>query len=420
MLLLGLAGCASTSSWTDSWFGHKDVADQDENLQIPKGPLQPPKAAPVTSVEKVPLPSTSYSSSAHSSTVSVTGTTGGASTKTKVAILLPLSGKDAILGQAMLNAAQQAVFDVAAPNFELMPRDIGVTDQQVDMAVRDAIASGAQLLIGPLFASHVPIVHNVAQLNNVNMLTLSTDTSLAASGLYVMGFAPGAQVERVVGYATQHGVHRFAALVPDNPYGNLVGREFQRSVQKAGGILVEIQTYDPSQNDSDSHIRELATHRSMIDGLFLPEGGDELGEITDQLASAGFDPTHVRFLGTGLWDVPGQGRKTPFLNGGWYAAPDPALRQNFMNNYNTTFGQAPPRLVTLAYDATAMAAVLARRGAKFDEASLTNPNGFAGLDGIFRLQPSGLVERGLAILQLGAENTSVVDPGPTTFMTPSH
>ena len=48
-------------------------------------------------------------------------------------------------------------------------------------------------------------------------------------------------------------------------------------------------------------------------------------------------------------------------------------------------------------------------------AALTNPSGFAGLDGIFRLLPSGLVQRGLAVLEVHRGAATVLDPAPNTF-----
>jgi hypothetical protein len=71
--------------------------------------------------------------------------------------------------------------------------------------------------------------------------------------------------------------------------------------------------------------------------------------------------------------------------------------------------------VTLAYDATALAALLAKGGSNFSRAALTNPNGFAGVDGIFRLREDGTVQRGLAIDQVTPEGGRLLDPAPATF-----
>jgi branched-chain amino acid transport system substrate-binding protein len=334
--------------------------------------------------------------------------------KIKVAILLPLSGKNAPLGQAMLNAAQQAVFDVADQHFELIPRDTGSTEGEAEAAARDALASGAQLFIGPVFADAVNRVKPVANLSGINMLTLSSDATLADQNVFVMGFAPGAQVERVIAFAHARGVHNFAALIPKNAYGDLVGEIFRAEVARAGDQIADYETYDPARHDSETAVNALAAHKDEIGALFLPEGGSDLTLIAGQLKTAGFDHKRVHLIGTGLWDTPDTGR-ADFLGGAWYAAPDPRARQNFLKAYLKTYGQPPPRLATLAYDATALAALLAKQGGHFDRVALTNPSGFAGIDGIFRLTQAGIVERGLAVLEVNAGAGRVVDPAPTTF-----
>jgi len=321
--------------------------------------------------------------------------------------LLPLSGKNAPLGQAMLNAAQLAVFDMAPNNFELMPRDTGGTPTGAANAAKDAISSGAQLLIGPLFANDVTAVKPVVQSSNVNMLTLSTDVSLAEPGVYVMGFAPSPQVERVVAYAARQGAKRFAALISSTAYGKLVKKAFETAVQKNGGTIASIETPGSAQS--------MAAKKDEYDALLLPLGGEELIKTATQLAASGLDKTKVRLLGTGLWDEPGLGGRSELLVGGWYAASEPEAREAFIHNYKKTYSHDPPRLATLTYDATALATVLAAREGRFDKASLTNPSGFAGLDGIFRFGKQGLAERGLAINEITATGNRVIDPSPSTF-----
>ena len=111
----------------------------------------------------------------------------------------------------------------------------------------------------------------------------------------------------------------------------------------------------------------------------------------------------------------------PALFGGWFSAPDPDMRADFEKRYQENYGAAPLRLSSLAYDATALAAVLARSATDpasvYTPQAITNPRGFAGIDGIFRFRPDGLSERGLAVLELRSGSPKVVDPAPTAFLT---
>jgi hypothetical protein len=128
------------------------------------------------------------------------------------------------------------------------------------------------------------------------------------------------------------------------------------------------------------------------------------------------DPGKIRMLGTGQWDVPGLGAE-PALVGGWFAAPSPMARADFINAYKEAYAAKPPRLATLAYDATALSAVLARgeNGPDFSARAITVPSGFWGRDGIFRFLPSGIAERGLAVMRVGRRNPKVLSRAPETF-----
>lgn len=325
----------------------------------------------------------------------------------KVALLVPLSGKQAPLGQAMVNAAQLAVFDIGGVGFELIPRDTKATGEGAVAALREAIGSGTNLIIGPLFAAEVAAVKPEAQSSGVNMLALSTDVSLAEPGAFVLGFAPAPQIERVVSYAAAHGAKRFAAVIPAGPYGQIASQAFVQAVKNVGGDLVA--------SEKKENLGAVAAQKDQIDALFLPFGGAELRKIAEQLAAIGVDKNKTKILGTGLWDEPNIAGGQAFLMGGLYAAPEPEPRLRFMESYKKAYNQPPPRLATLAYDATALAAVLVQRGVSVDRSTLTNPVGFAGIDGIFRLTENGQIERGLAINEITNDEPRVVDPAPTAF-----
>ena len=55
---------------------------------------------------------------------------------------------------------------------------------------------------------------------------------------------------------------------------------------------------------------------------------------------------------------------------------------------------------------------------RFTRRALMDPNGFAGVNGIFRFKPDGTSERGLAVLEVTPAGPVVVSPAPTTFQKP--
>lgn len=334
----------------------------------------------------------------------------------RVALLLPLTGQGAEVGQAMLNAAQLALFDATGDSFELLPRDTRGTAQGAAAAARDAVASGADLILGPLFSSSVAAVRPVAQQARIPVLAFSNDWTQAGENVWILGLSPQEQVKRVVGYSQSQGLRRFGAFVPRTPYGEAVAVSLGDAAALQGSQVVRVERYDPNASDLTPAIRSLAgSDPGAYDAVMIAEGGPRLLSVAPMLPANGLDPQRVKLLGTGLWDDPATGRE-PALLGGWYAAPDPAGRGDFEQRYREFYGDPPPRLATLAYDAMALSGRLAQFGAAgFQPESLTDPSGFRGMDGIFRLRPGGAVERGLAVLEVTADGPRVVDPAPVSF-----
>lgn len=335
----------------------------------------------------------------------------------KVGLLLPLSGAHASLGQALQNAAQMAVFDDNGARLELMPRDSGDTPQQAAAALQDLQARGVSLVVGPLFAPQVAAVKPLAASHNLPLLALSNDMSQAAPGAYLLGFAPPAQIMRVSDFACAQGSKAFVALLPNGPYGDIVSTALQASVQRCSGANLKQRRYDGGGAPFTSALQEVAGTRQLFDTLILAEPASQLQGAALPTA---LDGRHVRLIGTGLWDDDGAGRTAPSLVGGWFAAPGGGDRQRFNRNYVAFYGAAPPRLAALAYDAVALAAALQKRNLQPDPANLTNPVGYMGVDGIFRLLPDGTVERGLAVNRITATGRDVIDPAPARFSPETH
>jgi len=101
-----------------------------------------------------------------------------------------------------------------------------------------------------------------------------------------------------------------------------------------------------------------------------------------------------------------------------FAALAPETMRAFDSRYQNAFGSRPQQLAGLAYDATALVVIVARDlgDREFSAANLTNPEGFSGATGLFRLRPDGLAEHGLAILEVDGEATRTIDPAPTSLI----
>ncbi len=377
---------------------------------------------------------------------------------TTVGLLLPLTGEHAALGQAMQRAAEIAVFDVAGEGFRLLPRDTGGTADGARRAAREALDAGADIILGPVFAPAVAAIRSMTQQAGVAVIAFTTDWTRAGGSVYVMGFTPDGQVRRAIDFAEARGVARFAALLPATPYGDAVLAALEETLALRAGTVTQVTRYslagqsgrDLSQavrDFADYDRRKVAHEQALRDGgadrlrarrlnpllaeeqleplpfdaVVMAEGGERARQLARLLDTHAVDPRSYRFIGTGLWDDADLGTE-PALQGGWFAAPEPTRRRMFEQQYQSLYGAVPPRIATLAYDAAALAAVLARRAGPgqppFSHAALQDPNGFLGIDGIFRFGADQVAERGLAVLEIQPGRPLVIDAAPTRFPAP--
>jgi branched-chain amino acid transport system substrate-binding protein len=350
----------------------------------------------------------------------------------KVALLVPLSGANADLGKAMLEAAQLALFNTDSERLTLVPRDTAGTADGAASAAKSAIADGAQLLLGPLLAAEVEAVKPIARDAKINVIAFSTATQLAGGNVFLMGFQPRQEVMREVAFARDKGLSRFAVLAPNSQYGHLMTDALRDAATAGGGSVVKVEYLDARAADPSAAVKRLlgagaaaspAAGASSdppppanvaFDALLLPVGGAQLKQIARQLKDAGIDPARVRLLGSGLWDDPSIASESA-LDGGWFAASPPEPRQEFESRFEKTYGHPAPRLASLAFDAAALAAVLGKSGEPFSHEAILNPGGFTGVDGLFRFTQQGVVQRGLAVIEIEPQGKAVVSPAPQNF-----
>src|SRR5215213_8089377 len=312
----------------------------------------------------------------------------------KVALLLPTTaaGDQAQIAISMKQAAEMALIDAGSSGITLITKDTAGTAEGAAAAAQAALAEGTELILGPLLGAEVQAVAPVAQAKNVPVIAFSSSSGVAGNGTYLMSFLPEEEVSNIVRHLGATGKTSIAAI-ERFPRNNLA------IVDPANKIMAAVN--DPSRK---------------VQALLIAEGGDLLRTLGAALKKAGYDQNRTQTLGTGLWDNPVTS-STPIALGGIYAGVSPDLVQRFDDRYKSSYGTRPSRLASLAYDAVSLAVILSKGqpGQRFGAASITNPEGFQGINGLFRFRENGIIERGLAILQVTSNGVSVVAPAPSRF-----
>jgi ABC-type branched-subunit amino acid transport system substrate-binding protein len=332
-------------------------------------------------------------------------------TRNRVAVLVPLSGANAALGQSILNAANLALLDTGGERIRITAYD---TAGGAVPAVNEALAEANGLILGPLLAEDVRAVAAVARRADVPVIAFSNDVSVAGDGVYVMGITPGESIRRVVAFARSRGDNRFGALVPTGVYGQRASQAMTRAVEGAGGSLAGIETYERTP----ASIRVAATRLNAAgqhDAVLIADGPRIALLAVPVIRQPVPQP---RILATELWATETGIGANVTLRGAWFAAPSDGLFNQFRTRYRARYNAAPFRLASLGYDAVLLAVRAAANwpiGRPFPVRALGAADGFTGVDGAFRFGRDGIAERALEVREVTASGTSIVSPAPRGF-----
>ena len=386
----------------------------------------------------------------------------------KVAILLPLTGKDAALGKALLNSAQMAVLDQGGADFVLIVKDTNQTGG-VAQALQDAVKEGARLVIGPVFAAQVREVAPIAQAKGVQIISFSNDETLTSQGVFVGGLTLPQQINRVISYSSTQGIKRIALLLPDNTYGRVVESSAIKSADATGVEIFQTEFYNPANTNfsetvkrlgpgdpvplldentetdpgnSESDLTENSDNTDIIEeqqisdnnpppawmppykpvkvvnyqALLIAEGGEKLITLSSLAPYHGIDTTQVKLLGTNLWDAPALRKETSLL-GGWYPSYSSEAHDSFEKRYRENFKESPNRLAATVYDIVVFVTRLGGKpGADFSRNAIIGFGEMNGVNGIFRFLPDGIAEYGLTVYEIQRQRLLVKDPAPSTLM----
>lgn len=394
----------------DSISNHKRIGD-NKHMKIFKRALSIASLSLIAACSTVVPPATQTPVSAPVTTAAV-NVVATDSDRHRVALLLPVSGKDADIGQSIANATTLALLDTKSSNIRMTTYD---TTGGVQAAAQLAIAEGNKLILGPLRKDNVVTVANIARPANVPIISFSNDVGVADENVFLLGHLPNQSIDRIVKFAQKRGKSNFAGLVPKNVFGQRALSNLSRSVRDAGGNLVTIIEYDSNRASIEASARKIA-RSSNVDAVLIADNGRRAAIATSYLRSNGLQTAQI--MGTDRWNIDNSLVSSSVMRGAWFASVADGLYGQYATRYRNRFGSTPSRLSSLGYDSVLLVARVARNwpiGTNFPVAKLTDRGGFIGVDGAFRFLPNGLSERMLEVQEVRQGQYVTIDAAPSKF-----
>ena len=350
-----------------------------------------------------------------------TGPKVDASKPIPVALLVPQSSEEtAQIASDLENAAR-----LAAAQLDDLEIDLRVYDTAGDATVavsvaQQAVDDGAKIIIGPLYAEAANAVGTAVADEGVNVLSFSNNTTIAGGNVFVLGKTFDNTAARIVSFAAEQGKERAMVIHSDRIDGQMGLNAFQAAAANSSLRIVSAQSFELTQESVVNTVPLIRASAEIedVDTLFLTSSSaGALPLLAQLLPEAGLDPANVQYTGLTRWDIPPQTLELSGLQGGWFAVPDLTRTESFSTQFQEQFGNRPHQLASLAFDGIAAIGALSQAGFNdiLTREALTQPSGFQGVDGIFRLKDDGTNERGLAIATVQDKQVLIIDPAPRSF-----
>lgn len=353
-----------------------------------------------------------------------TASGGNASGKIQVALLVPAgSGQasDELLARSLQNAARMAISDLGgAARVDLRVYNTAGQPAQAAAMATQAVADGAQVILGPVFAQEANAAGVAVAGSGVNVLAFSNNPDIAGNNVFVLGPTFSNTASRLASYAVRQGKSQIMIVHDRNTAGEIGRAAIAQAVAQAGGSVVATGNYEFSQNGVVAAAPGIAAAAKSAGAQAVFLTADTAGAlplVSQLLADNGLSSASAQFIGLTRWDIPAATLGLPGVQGGWFALPDPSLYAQYQARYQSTFSEAPHPISGLAYDGiAAIGALMKKTGSgPLSKSALTQGAGFVGVNGIFRLRSDGTNQRGLAIAQIQNGRAVVVDPAPRSF-----
>ncbi len=333
-------------------------------------------------------------------------------TRHRIALLVPMSGSNSAVGQSIANATTMALLDTNADNLRITTYD---TSSGARSAARRAVADGNKLILGPLMGGNVAQVLAEARPADIPLISFSNDTAVASPDVFVMGHIPEQSVSRTVEYARRRGSENFAAIVPEGEYGRRAEAALSAAILEHGGKMVRAERYARGNTSIISAARRVA-QTGGYDTVLIADGARLAALAAGELKPRGTGAAQL--LGTELWSGAGSVTRASALRGSLFSAVSDGRFKRFSDSYKSRFGSQPYRISTLGYDGVLLTLRVARDwqvGRNFPTGRLREDGGFLGLDGPFRFQRNGVIERAMEVREVRNEQVVIVSPAPARF-----
>ena len=338
-----------------------------------------------------------------------------ANEKIKIGLLVPLSGKNAEIGQSIIKATQLAINKINNSEIEIIPKDTKSSPEITLRSAKELGQLGVKVIIGPVFNDSLLYLDEVKE---ITFLALTNKISNNRINIINSGINATSQLNTIKKFIELNEIKKTIFLTPDVSYKNEIKKAISNSKIKVMKNYIynsdptkltkqiekitnykrrkqnledEILRLEKSNENNKKLLIERLKKRDTLgnvnfDSIIIADFDESLKSVTTSLLYTDISPKKKYFITFNQWfdesllkETSSQPIYFPSINKKNY--------EEFISEYFEKFNQFPNQLSFLSYDLIGLVYYLIlQNNFTIDEKIFTKKTMFKGKVGIFEIK----------------------------------
>ena len=338
-----------------------------------------------------------------------------ANEKIKIGLLVPLTGKNAEIGQSIIKSTLLAVNKINNISIEIIPRDTQSDPNITLRSAKELSELGVKIVIGPVFNNNLDYLNEVKE---ITFLSLTNKEANRSKNIINTGINAKSQIKAIKKFLELNEIKKTIFLIPDANYKNEIEKAIQSSKiklfkkyiyntdptkltsqiekitnykkrkQNLDDEIVRIEKSD--ENNKEKLIEKLQKRDTLgsvnFDSLIIADFDESLKSVTTSLLYTDISPKNKYFITLNQWfdksllnETSSQPIYFPSINKKNY--------ENFSLEYFDKFGYYPNQLSFLSFDLVGLIYYLIiQNNSVIDDKIFTKKTLFKGKVGVFEIK----------------------------------
>ena len=338
-----------------------------------------------------------------------------ASEKIKIGLLIPLTGKNAYVGNSIIKSIKMAVNKINNGNIEIFPKDTKNNPASTLQAAKELNEQGIKIVIGPIFNKNLIYLD---ELKEMTFISLTNKTMKNPQNVISAGVNSLSQINAIIKFQKLKKLKKTIFLVPDSHYEDEIKKTIKETNIKIKKLHVyksdptkltkqieKITKYKARQLDLNREIKKLTNSddpnkekkikrlekmdtigKVNFDSVIIADFDESLKSITTSLLYVDVYPKDIFFITLNQWfdssllkEKNSQPMYFPSINYDNY--------KKFSENYHSQFNEYPNQLSIISYDLLGLIYYLIlQNDFIIDEKLFVRKNKFKGAVGFFEIK----------------------------------